>query len=171
MKKKYFKDCKDVASYMYLSASSGTYIVAALYYDEAIEVLKHLMRHEDVDVELLDIAPVDYDNYNKEYYISITEDLVVNAEKSMFDNKYLKIDADCILIDANASSSIIINEDQNICREIYIGEKNFDFIEDENVCKKCKECESKADDLDLLETLLLLLCDNIDNVKIRIVEK
>ena len=117
----YFKNCEELSDYMVDKAQDGIYTVAVLFYPEAMELVKYLMRYDDIETMALDIKPVEYNGYNKEYYVSLADDMVVSVEPAYNEGRYLDACADLTLIDSNASSSIIINIPKNKYREISIG--------------------------------------------------
>lgn len=131
MRRYYFKNYEELSDYMIDKAQDGFYTVAVLFYDDALELLRELMFHNDIEFEALDIKPEQYDGYNKEYYISLTDDMVVSVEPAYVGNRYLVAEADLTLIDGNANSAIIKNLPSTKCCEIYIDSaKDCNFVTD-----------------------------------------
>lgn len=121
MERSIFRDCSELSEFMIDRAQDGYYVVAALYYKEAKELLRELLLYEDVDTELIEIEPVENNGYDKEYYIALTDDMIVNVERAYKYGRYLQTDADLLLVDSEANSKIIAELDPKKCREIYIG--------------------------------------------------
>lgn len=121
MERAIFKDCSELGEYMIDRAQDGHYVVAALYYDNAIKLLRELLLYEDVEAEYIDIKPIESNGYEKEYYVSITEDMIVSVEPAFVYGRYLDAHADLTLVDNEANSKIISEIDPIKCREIYIG--------------------------------------------------
>lgn len=159
MRKQYFKNCEELSNYMVDKALHGYYTVAVLFYDNAIDLLRELMRYDDINLESIDIQPVEYKGYDKEYYVSIADDMIVSVEPAFVDGRYLNAEADLTLINGDASSTIIKDISENKCREIYIGifdgEENYD-------CKS--EYDYKADELDNIFKNAELVKDKNNNI-------
>lgn len=149
MRRYYFKNYEELSDYMIDKAQNGFYAVAVLFYEDALRLLRELMFNNDIDVGALDIKPEQYEGYNKEYYVSIADDMVVSVEPAYVGNRYLDTEADITLIDGSASSTIIKNLPVTKCCEIKIGDiDDCDFVED---------YDNKDDELDeLLENAELL---------------
>lgn len=121
MRRNFFEDYEELGSYMIDKAQDGFYTVAVLFYYDALSLLRELMRYNDVEVEALDIKPGEYDGYDKEYYVSLADDMVVSVEPAYVSDRYLNAEADLTLIDGKASSAIIKDLNENKYYEIYIG--------------------------------------------------
>lgn len=121
MRRNFFGDYEELSDYMIDKAQDGYYTVAVLFYNEALGLLRELMSYDDIELEALDIKPEEYDGYDKEYYVSLADDMVASVEPAYVDGRYLNAEADLTLIDGDASSAIIKNIPENKCREIYIG--------------------------------------------------
>lgn len=164
MRKQYFKNCEELSNYMVDKAQNGYYTVAVLFYNNAIDLLCELMRYDDINIESIDIQPVEYKGYGKEYYVSIADDMIVSVEPAFVGGRYLNAEADLTLINGDASSTIIKDISDNKCREIYIGifddEENYD-------CKL--EYDNKTDELDNIFENAELVKDKNNNInKIKI---
>lgn len=134
MKRSFFKNYEELSDYMIDKAQDGLYTVAVLFYNDAINLLRELMRCDDVEIEALDIKPEEYNRYSKEYYVSMADDMIVSVEPAYVCGRYLDAEADLILIDGDASSAIIKNLHDDKCCEIYIycskAEEECDFVID-----------------------------------------
>lgn len=137
MRKDFFDNHEELCDYMIDRAQDGFYTVAVLFYKDAIALIRELMMFDDIDVEALDIRPPEYSGYDKEYYVSLADDLILSVEPVFVDNRYLDAEADLTLVDGNASSVILKHIHENKCHEIYIGENYDSFYECTDDCKKC----------------------------------
>ena len=142
----YVHDIDALADIMQDAAYSGKVVYAALFYEEAIELMRCLLDSINVDVDAINIAPGDVNGYYKEYYISLDPDLILNiepawqGEDSCNENGYLWFDADMLFIDARASSSILIGQDSDNCYQLeFETEECFDCIKCENIDRKSVE--------------------------------
>lgn len=127
MKKKVFKDYKDLSEYMYTKASDGINITATLFFEDAISLIKELLLNDDIDIGGINIAQEEYTGYSKEYYITLSDDLILDVTPAHNEKLYLNAEPDMMLIHGDASSSIIKDIDDDICREIYIGSEIDDY--------------------------------------------
>lgn len=121
MKKKVFKDYKDLSEYMYTKASDGINITATLFFEDTTSLIKALLLKDDIEIGGINIAQEEYTGYSKEYYITLSEDLILDVTPAHNGKLYLNAEPDMMLIHGDASSSIIRDIDDDICREIYIG--------------------------------------------------
>ena len=121
MRRNFFGNHKELSDYMIDKAQDGLYTVAVLFYDDALCLLRKLMRYDNVEIEALDIKPEEYDGYSKEYYVSLTDDMVASVEPAYVGSRYLNAEADLTLIDGDANSAIIKNLPKNKCHEICVG--------------------------------------------------
>lgn len=133
MEKIIFKNCLELGAFMYNKAKNGYYTVAVLFYNEAKQLLKKLLQYDNTDISLIEINSIEYNGYEKEYYVSIADDMVVSVEPAYKNGIYLNAEADLTLVDNNASSKIICNADHKKCRELYVGCKP-----EEDSCDCCK---------------------------------
>ena len=131
MKKKVFEDYNDLSEYMYIKASDGANITTVLFFEDAKFLVKALLLNDDVEIGGIDIADEEYNGYTKEYYITLSDDLILDVTPAHNGEAYLNPEPDVMLIHGDASSSIIKHIDDNICSEIYIGsETDIDEISD-----------------------------------------
>ncbi len=146
MRRYHFEDYKKLSDYIVENAQNGFYTVTVLFYDDALALLRELIRYKDVNIEALDIKPVEYDGYDKEYYVSLADDMVASVEPAYVGDRYLNAEADLTLIVGDASSAIIKNLPANKCREIYIGNAD-DETEDYNYVPDCSNNNNNFDRL------------------------
>lgn len=135
MKKKVFKDYKDLSEYMYTKASNGISVTATLFFEDTTSLIKALLLNDDIEIGGINIAQEEYTGYSKEYYITLSNDLTLDVTPAHNGKLYLNAEPDMMLIHGDASSSIIRDIDDNICREIYIGSE----IDDETLDSKFDE--------------------------------
>ena len=146
MRRNFFESYEKLSDYMIDKAQDGLYTVAVLFYDDALGLLRELMRYDDVEIEALDIKPAEYDGYSKEYYVSLADDMVASVEPAYVGGRYLNAEADLTLIDGDANSAIIKNLPENKCHEICVGITE-DEIGDYDFKQDCDNDE-KNDKLD-----------------------
>lgn len=146
MKAEYFRNHEKLSDYMIKQAENGFYTVAALFYDDAMKLVRELLRYDDVVVEALEILPEEYNGYDKEYYVSVTEDLIVSAEPAYRDGKYLYADGEITLLEGSISSEILKYVGIQSSIEITIG-NSYDYeYEDDDLCDECCHCLGECDD-------------------------
>lgn len=164
MRRNFFEDYEELSDYMIDKAQDGLYTVAVLFYDDALGLLRELMRYDDVEVEALDIKPEEYDGYDKEYYVSLADDMVASVEPAYVGGRYLNAEADLTLIDGGANSAIIKNLPENKCHEIYVGitEDEMEGYDFESDCNN--EDDNEDDALDDIFESAELMKDKNDNV-------
>ena len=158
MNRYYFENCQELAAYMADKAQDGFYTVAALFYKEANELLRELLLYEDIEAEAIILEPSEYSGYEKEYYISLADDMILSVEPAYVDGHYLNACADLLLVDAEANYKIVADEDDRKCREIYIGENypcNYDcadceYYETDSECDECDDCNECEDEVDYI---------------------
>lgn len=117
----FFNDYKDIGEYMYNKAILGHNTTATLFFDDAIGLMRYLLQYDSIDIGGIDIASMECNGYSKEYYVTLSEDLTLDVEKAWHVDKYLMTEPDIMLIDGNASSTIIKDISKDNCKEIYIG--------------------------------------------------
>lgn len=130
MKRKVFETYKSLANTMVSEAQHGNYIVAVLLYYDAKELMGELLKNEEVDFESINIEPEWYGGYDKEYYVSLADDMVACVEPAFRDGDYLSADADITLISGDASSKIIKDIPEKKCVEIYVRDSIYYYDED-----------------------------------------
>lgn len=103
----------DLCSRMLADASKGKISYATLFFDEAVELVRELLKH-DVHVISIDLTDEIIDGYTREYFISLDgEDMELNVEKAWHEKNewndagYLYFEANTHYIDGDASSTIL----------------------------------------------------------------
>lgn len=144
MEEKYFKSYIDLGNYMYeLAKEKSKDVVAVATYEEAAEIIKWLVAHEDVQIKTLDLHSYEWEFYDKEFYLSITPDLEVYVEpvylKSKTDSnefdRLISAEADVIFYSGDANYKIAKQCSSDESYEFVIGEGSDD--EDETNCGEC----------------------------------
>ena len=156
MEERYFDNYIDFGDYMYeLAKKEEKEVMAVVTYDEAVEIIKWLVSHDDVQISSLEIHPSDWDGYDKEFYITITSDLVVYVEpvyiKSDPDSyeydKLLRSDTDIMFFSGDANCKIAKRCNYEKAYEFVIGESD-DYEDECGDCSyDCSDCpKDKPDD-------------------------
>ncbi len=122
MKSITFNDIKSLADYMIVQSKHKLYIVATVFYDDAIELIKYILKDDDIKISILDISPFNLNGYNREYYVSISEDYEFAVEPAFSEGRYLDTMADVILIDGDARYNIVKKNKDSECVELIIEE-------------------------------------------------
>lgn len=115
-----FNTYNELAEYMFTKADDGYNITSTLFVGDAMELLKMLMRYEEIDIGEINISQPEYNGYDKEYYISLSSDMTLNVQAAQVDGIYIYAEPDIMLIHGYASSSIIKKMNRDDCVEIYI---------------------------------------------------
>ena len=136
MKKFYIEDLYDVAEAMYdeivENGKDETMFVG--HYNEAIEMIKNLMILDDVMPHSIEIHEVEWDGYDKEYYVTLDKKLEVWVEPAMHeDGEYLISLVDVMFMTGDCSSKIIKTVRYDEVVEIV-------FFDDEKLEDECDGC-------------------------------
>lgn len=159
MKQLRLKNISDLAEYMLEQASNGFNVDAVLFYDEAAALMREILLY-DVDTGYIEIAKSMYAGYTKEYYVTLSDDLVLSIEPAMSDGKYKTSEPDLMIIDGNASHHIVDDVPVEICRELTLCEDSSrDSCND--CCGDCSTCDEDSDE-DEFEDKIDDLFDNVD---------
>lgn len=157
MKQLKLKNISDLAEYMLEHASDGLNVDAVLFYDDAASLMREILLY-DVDTGYIEIAKSIYAGYTKEYYVTLSDDMVLSVEPAMSDGKYKTSEPDLMIIDGNASHHIVDDVPVDICRELTLCESNPDDGCDD-CCGDCSVCDSGSDE-DEFEDKIDDLLDN-----------
>lgn len=128
-----FSSISELAEYMISRVADKEFIVATLFFDKATELIRCLLRYDDVHIGSVDISDFEYTGYLDEYYISLTDDYTLCVEPALVDNGYLRTDASLMLIDGDAKHSIVNVNSDSECVEIefkneYIALDDLDIV-------------------------------------------
>lgn len=117
-----FAQIADLAEYMINRVEDKMYVVATLFFYDAVELMRCLLLYDDVKIGTIDIADFEYDGYTDEFYVSLMDDYTLCVERALFDNKYIRTDAELLLLDGDAKYAIVEANDKSECIEIVIGD-------------------------------------------------
>lgn len=116
------EDIYDVAEMMYNNATDGNETTFIGLYDDVAELLRVLPICCDdcIDFIRIDLEPVELDGYEKEYYVSLNEDMELWCCKAYDYERecYLFDETDIVLIADDCNSKIIERVDYNKIFEI-----------------------------------------------------
>lgn len=151
--KRYF-DMSELAFDILREAYSEKTATAALFYEDAKELVQELIRYdEDLEIEnISDLGSTAMNGYDKEYYVTVTDDGKLFVEQACMDGVYLRTDSDSMFVDEEASSKIVIDRDFDLCVacEIYRGDEYDDCedcdCEDCEYRDECDECDCEDDE-------------------------
>lgn len=121
MKRLHFENMNALAEFMVCGVADKEHIVATLFFDEAKALVKALLQY-DLQITAIDMNEPEFDGYCDEYYVSILENHELFVSKAMGDKGYLLTDADIMFISPDASSAIVIRNDDTDMIETYVGE-------------------------------------------------
>ena len=137
------EDIYDVAEMMYGNATDGNETTFIGLYDDVAELLKVLPICCDngIDFIRIDLEPVELDGYEKEYYVSLNEDMELWCCKAYDYERecYLFDETDIVLIADDCNSKLIERVDYNKIFEVGY---EFDEPECNGDCENCHIGES-----------------------------
>lgn len=156
MERRKFDNYAEFGNYIYELASYESQVVTAvLLYEDAVELIKWLMQYDDVTVGSINIENEDYHGYDKEFYITIDTDLVLDvmpAYQLSTDKDtegYLAIESDIVFYGGDVSSKLALQNTYGNKYELII--ENYDDEDEcENCCEDCSNC-SRRDTSDAID--------------------
>ena len=146
MERRKFDDFAELGNHMYELASEESQVVTAvLLCEDAIKLIKWLMLYDDVTVGSISIENEDYHGYDKEFYITLDTDLVLDVapayqlQTDKTAKGYSAIESDVVLYGGDVSSKLALQNTYGNKYEIVI--ENYDD-EDEcgDCCGDCSNC-------------------------------
>lgn len=166
MKRLHFENMNALAEFMVCGVADKEHIVATLFFNEAKALVKALLQY-DLQITAIDMNEPEFDGYCDEYYVSILENHELFVSKAMGDKGYLLTDADIMFISPNASSAIVIRNEDTDMIETYVGEDDGGCVytiiesscdEEEHQCECGCHCglEKTYVDLESLGSITLL---------------
>lgn len=171
MERRNFDDFAELGNYMYELANEESQVVTAvLLCDDAIKLIKWLILYDDVTVGSISIENEDYHGYDKEFYITLDTDLVLDVvpayqlQTDKTAEGYLPLESDVVLYGGDVSSKLALQNTYGNKHEIVI--ENYDEDECGDCCGDCSNCphsetsETVAGALGLLNYILNHLGDN-----------
>lgn len=145
-----FKDTYDVAIFMLDAMAENPpckNVTAVLYYDRAKSLIKALMQADDVEAGHISISPAFVSGYNKEYYVTLDQDLNLWVEPVFHVDEILYEFSDVILYDGDAKQKIADRNDGTgvTSYEIRFETPCEDDSSEEDPCEDCAlDCMSCA---------------------------
>lgn len=124
-----FNDVTELAEYMIDQVADKHFVTAALFFDDAKELMRSLLMYDDIEIGTIEISDFEYSGYTDEYYVSLLDDHTLSVEMAFKDNRYLATDAEVLLIDGDAKYEIVRRNDFSECFEIQIDD-DADFAVD-----------------------------------------
>ena len=139
MKKIIVEDMIDVAQIMYDKVVSGCESACFVgYYEDAAQLIKELlMMYDDTNVMQIKIEMVEWDGYEKEYLVTLDDEMNVWCEKAFNDyrNDYFYIEDSCVLVADDCNSKILENIEAD---EVY--EVSYDLYDEHECDGDCEHC-------------------------------
>lgn len=124
MRKIVFSSYAELVDNMMDVANDGGTAYAICFFDDAKAVVKELLSREETEIAGINISEPNYCGYNKEYYISIDGDFLVDVEPAWHDKNehndagYLWYDCEAVYVVGDANSASIKHIDKSKCFEI-----------------------------------------------------
>lgn len=147
MKELVFSNVSELSKYMMRRTNDSHRVVAVLFFDASADLVRKLLAHDSVTIGLMELSDVCYGDYEKEYYVSLSDDHVLSVEKA-YNGKYLCAEAELLLIDGDANSKIISSNSDSECIEINF--RNESCCNDyESYCMTCDICKGTDPDIEL----------------------
>lgn len=115
----------------------GSVSVIAFYEDMA-EILKELLAYDNFMVGNIELYDFELTNYDKEYILTICEDLKIWIQPMFKGERYINYEADKVFIADDCHSSVV-GYNFNRKSDTYI----FGYEEDEESCE-CENCQCKC---------------------------
>lgn len=143
-----FNTYDKLAEYMFNKAGDGFDITSTLFAEDATELLRFLTKYDEVYIGEINVAQPEYGDYNKEYYVSLSGDMVLTIQPAWYGDEYIYAEPDIMLIHGEASSSIVKMLSLENCIEIYI--HNGIYISDAEIEHGAKHRCDKDDVVDAL---------------------
>lgn len=134
------EDIANVAELMYDMVADGyDSICFVCKYEDATQLIKELlMTYDETHVHQVSIETIDWDGYDKEYIVTLDDDMNIWCEKAYQEeyNRYLFVIDECVLVADDCNSKILDSIDSD---EVY--EVGYD-IDDEEECQcNCENCK------------------------------
>lgn len=132
MKKVTFNRYEEIVEQMLDIASEGEVVYTICFLDDAIGIMRQLLSHDETTIGGINIAQEEYAGYDKEYFVSIDGDYIVDVEPAWHEDNeyhkagYLGFDAEKVFVVGDANSAVIKCIDKDKCTEI-----EFDFSDDD----------------------------------------
>lgn len=160
-----FNNYAEFGDYIYKLASEESQVsTAVLLCEDAAQLIRCLLLYDDVTIGSINIENEDYHGYDKEFYITLDADLildVVPAYRVQANNdaeRYLPLESDVVFYGGDVSSKTVLQSTYGNKYEIIIEDYD-DGTEDKcgGCCRDCSDCPRRetssaiADTLDLID--------------------
>lgn len=123
-----FNSYTELVDKMMEVANDGGTAYTICFFEDAKEIIKELLSREETEIAGMTISEPAYCGYNKEYFISVDGDMLIDVEPAWHDKNefheagYLWYDAEKVFVVGEANSAVIQCIDKEKCFEI-----EFDF--------------------------------------------
>lgn len=147
MKRFLIDDLSEIAYMMYNAIIEDDFedVMFVGMYDDAIAVLKTLSQFDETNLYYIDIAPEGFNKYNKEYFITLKDNMDIWCEKGydIDNNCYLIDSTECLFIADDCNSTILKTIE---CDKNNIYEVGYNLEEEcEGNCEEC-HCDEEMND-------------------------
>ena len=163
MKRLLVEDMIDVAELMYDMITNGRESVSFIgkYEDTARLIKELLMIYDETHIHQVSIETIDWDGYDKEYIVTLDDDMNIWCEKAYQEeyNRYLFVDDECVLVSDDCNSKILDGIDSD---EVY--EVGYDFDDEETCQCNCENCTCNEES-DKQEVITRVATDENGKVK------
>lgn len=156
MERRKFDNYSELGNRMYeLACEESQVVTAVLFCEEAVELVKWLMLYDDITVRNIDIESEDYHGYDKEFYITLDGDLVLNVTPAYSDSaECLSLESDIIFYGGDVSSHLAIQSIYGKKYEIVIKDSAYEGCS--YCCEDCSTCPHRGTSENIANTLDLL---------------
>ena len=139
MKKIVVEDLCEIAELMYCGISEGNHsnITFAGHYEDAIELLKHLLIFDDALPYNISVEPVEWNDYDKEYFVTLDSDMDgwCTPAYDCKNNSYIVCCTDCFYIADDCNSALL---KKVYCPKDKMYEISYDLDDDcDGDCEHC----------------------------------
>ncbi len=120
---------KELAQNMMSKTEDFDLVYAVLFPDEAMALTKELLTIKGTTIGTITLEEVEYDNYEKEYYVCLTDDYKVSVERAYHEANeyhgamYYTIGGAYVFIDEDASSTIVSTAENCVFAELKVKDK------------------------------------------------
>ena len=111
-----YHDYSELANSILADCKQKKTVYTILFFDEAVQLIKELLKNEEISIGYLEIQDSYYNGYNMEYYVIVDDELSLCVEEALASdeyhkNKYLSFYADRVYIDGRACSRIVTDNE------------------------------------------------------------
>ena len=166
MKRIYFGDISNLAAFMINEVDKNHSVSAVFHYQDACELLRELLKYDDVKPNFIQLEPEDWDGYDKEYSVDLNDfgtlELSVEPVYDRKKERYLYYYCDCLILGSDVNSTITKFNDAESCDTF---EAVFETDEeigcsDCDYCVCCHDCDAHDEEDD--EQTLTISKDDLE---------